>query len=93
MEKIIKNCRGVIRCNGGINRMEKTNQRDNFRVLLGFKENDMFQTKEQSVLSKIQAVFSSEEILLQHNVLGYYIDLYFLKHRLSIEIDEQGHQN
>ena len=77
MDKIIKNCSGVKRCNDGINIMEKTNQRVNFRILLGFKENDIFQIKEQSVLSKIQAVFSSEEILLQHNVLGYCIDLYF----------------
>ena len=64
MEKIIKNCRGVKRCNDGINRMEKINQKDDFRMLLGFKENDIFQTKELSVLSNIQAVFSSEEILL-----------------------------
>ena len=83
MEKIIKNYRGVKRCNDGINRMEKTNQRYNFRMLLEFKENDIFQTKEQSLLSKIQAVSSSEKIVLQHNVLGYYIDLY----RLVIEID------
>ena len=47
MEKIIKNCRGVKRCNDGINKMEKTNQRDNFRILLVFKENGIFQTKEQ----------------------------------------------
>ena len=66
-------------------------------MLLGFKENDIFQTKEQSVLSKIHAVFSSEEILLQHNVLGYYIDLYFLNHRLAIVIENRDqnrdHQN
>ena len=93
MEKIIKNCRGVKRCNDAINRMKKTNQRDTFRMLLRFKENDIFQTKEESVLSKIQTVFLTEKIVLQHNVLGYYIDLYFLDHRLSIEIDEQGHQN
>ena len=64
MEKIIKNCKGVKRCNDGINRMEKTNQKDNFRMLLRFKKKDKFQTKELSVLSNIQAVFSSEEILL-----------------------------
>ena len=38
MEKIIKNCKGVKRCNDGINRMEKTNQKDNFRMLLRFKK-------------------------------------------------------
>ena len=57
MEKITKNCRGAKRCTSGINRMEKTNQRDNFRMLFEFKQNDTFQTKEQLVLSKIQAVF------------------------------------
>ena len=65
---MIKNCRGVKRRNDDINKMEKTNQRDNFRMLLGFKENDIFQTKEQSVLSKIHTIFSSEEILLKHSV-------------------------
>ena len=93
MDKIIKNCRAVKRCNYGINRMEKTNQGDNFRMLLGFKENDILQTKEQSVFSKIQTVFSTEKILLQHSVLGNYNDLYFLEHRLTIEIDEQGNEN
>ena len=93
MEKIIKNCRAVKRCNDGINRMEKTNQGDSFRMLLGFKENDILQTKEQSVFSKIQTVFSTEKILLQHSVLGNYNDLYFLEHRLTIEIDEQGNEN
>ena len=93
MEKIIKKCRGVKRCNDGINRMEKTNQRNNFRMLLGFQENDIFQTKEQSALSKIQTVFSTGKIILQHSVLGYYINLCFLEHRLAIEINEQDHQN
>ena len=41
MEKIIKNCRGVKKCNDGINRMVKEQQRKRFRVLLGFKEHDI----------------------------------------------------
>ena len=41
MEKIIKNCRGVRKCNDGTNRMKKEEQRDNFRSLLGFKEHDI----------------------------------------------------
>ena len=93
MEKIIKNCRAVKRCNDGIKRMEKTNQGDRFRMLLGFKENDILQTKEQSVFSKIQTAFSTEKIILQHSVLGNYNDLYFLEHRLAIAIDEQGNEN
>ena len=50
-------------------------------------------TQEQSVLSKIKIMFSAEEILLQHNVLGYKIDAYFRKYKLAIEIDELGHKN
>ena len=73
--------------------MEKTNQGDSFRMLLGFKENDILQTKEQSVFSKIQTVFSTEKIILQDSVLRNYNDLYFLEHRLAIEIDEQGNEN
>ena len=35
MKKIIKNCRGVKRCNDGINRIEKEKQRENVRGTLG----------------------------------------------------------
>ena len=34
-------------------------------------------------------VFLSKEILLQHSVLNYRIDLYFPKHRLAIEVDKK----
>ena len=37
MGKLIKNYRGVKKCNDGINRMETEEQR---RTLLGFKEHD-----------------------------------------------------
>ena len=30
---------------------------------------------------------------MQHNVWGYRIDAYFSKHKLAIEIEEQGHNN
>ena len=40
--------RGVKKCKDGINRIEKVNQRDNFRIILGFKENDIYQSKEYS---------------------------------------------
>ena len=85
MKKIIKNCRGVKKSN-----KYKTN-RKNFRILLGFKENDIFITKEASVLNKIMKVFSMEKILLQYDVLGYQIDAYFPEHKLAIEIDEKDH--
>ena len=49
----------------------------NVKTKLGFNQYDPIMTQEQSVLSKIKTVFSAEEILLQHNVLGYKIDVYF----------------
>ena len=48
-------------------------------------------TKEQSVLNKLLEAFSREEILLQHPVLGYKIDAYFVKYKLAVEIDENDH--
>ena len=38
-------------------------------------------------------VFAVEKVILQHNVLGYRIDAYFFKHKLAMEVDEQGHNN
>ena len=43
MEKRIKNCRGVKKCNDGVNRFDKENQRQNFKILLGFKENEIYE--------------------------------------------------
>ena len=71
MEKIINNCRGVKKSN------RNNTNRKNFRILLGFKENDIFITRETSVLNKIMKVFSMERILLQYDVLSYQIDAYF----------------
>ena len=48
-------------------------------------------TQEQSLLTKIMAVFAAEEIILQYNVLGYRVDAYLPKHKLETEVDEQGH--
>ena len=56
---------------------------------LRFKQDDMILTKEQSVISKITKLFGKEEILVQHSVLEYKIDLYFPKHKLAIEVDEK----
>ena len=64
-----------------------------FRSFLGFKENDIFKSKESSIIEKTQIVFSREEIFLQYSVFTYKIDVHFLKHKLAIETDEQGHQN
>ena len=65
----------------------------NFKTKLGFNQYDPIMTQEQSVLSKIKTIFSAEEILLQHNVLGYKIDAYFPKYKLAIETDELGHKD
>ena len=93
MEKIIKNCRGVKKCNDGINRMEKEEQRKNSTAILGFKEHDIILTKEQLVLESIMDAFEGENMQTQYSVLGYKIDLYFHKYKLSIEIDELGHKD
>ena len=92
MEKLIKNCRGVKKCNDGINRMKKEEQRDNFRTLLGFKENDTMNREEYKIASQIEQVFANEKIKLQQFVLNkYYIDYYFPEQKLAVEIDEKAH--
>ena len=93
MEKIIKNCRGVKNCNDDIDKEEKVKQRDNFRILLGFRENDIFLIKGQSVLNLTMDVFEGENMQTQDNVLGYKIDLYFYDYRLAVEIDEKAHKD
>ena len=65
----------------------------NFKTRLGFIQHDPIMIQEQSVLSKIVTVLTAEEIILQHNVLGYRTDAYLLKYKLAIEVDEQGHNN
>ena len=50
MEKIFKNCRRVKKCNDGVNRLDKEDQRQNFRTLLGFKENEIYERKEYSIV-------------------------------------------
>ena len=53
MEKIIKNCRGAQKSNDGVNRLDKEDQRQNFRILLGFKENEIYERKEYSIVKRI----------------------------------------
>ena len=62
-----------------------------FRSKLGFKQHDIILSKEQSVISEIEKLFSNEKILRQHSVLSYKIDLYFPEHKLALEVDEKGH--
>ena len=63
----------------------------NFKIRLGFNQNDPIMIQEQSTLSKSVTLLAAGEIMLQHNVLGYRIDAYFPKYKLAIEVDEQGH--
>ena len=57
VEKIIENCRGVKKSNDGINRLDKEKQRENFRQLFGFKENEIYESKEYSVVKRIKEIF------------------------------------
>ena len=63
----------------------------NFKTKLGFNQHDLIMTQQQLILSKIVTLFAAEEIMLQHNVLGYTIGGYFTKYKLAIKVDEQGH--
>ena len=56
-EKMIKNCRGVKKSNDGVNRLDKENQRQNFRTLLGFKENEIYEAKEYSIVKRIKKIY------------------------------------
>ena len=60
-----------------------------FRSELRFKEHNIILSKKQSVILKIVKLLSNEKILLQHSVLGYWID--FPEHKLAIQVDEKGH--
>ena len=91
MEEVIKNCRGVKQCNDDITRVDKEKQIKNFRQLLAFKENKIFETKEYSVIKQIKKVFIRQKMTDQYKVDKYFIDLFFLDHKLGIEINENGH--
>ena len=65
----------------------KTTSAVNFRPKLGFSQHDPIMTQEQSILTKIVTVFAAEEIILQHNVLGYRIDAF------CSSINYQGHND
>ena len=93
MEKRTKNCRGVKKCNDGINRIEKEKQTENFRATLGFQEYDIMLTKKQSVLKSIMDAFEGEIMQTQYSVLGSKIDLSFHDYKLAIEVDEKDHKD
>ena len=63
---------------------QKKSQR-NIRARLGFKQNDVILTKEQSVLAKTMSSFKEENMQTKCNVLSCIIDLYFHDYKLAIE--------
>ena len=65
----------------------------NFKRNLGFTLHDVINTKEQTVINSINDAFEGENVQSQYTVLGYRIDLYFHKYKLSIEVDELGHND
>ena len=70
---------------------KEINQTDNFRSLSGFKENEIYQSKEYSALLEIKTIFPNEILKEQYKVNKYLIDLAFPVYNLGIEIDENGH--
>ena len=87
MEKIIKNCRGVKKCNDGVKRLDKEDQTQNFRILLGFKENEIHERKEYAIIKKIKKIFKNLITNEQYKVKFFF----FPVHKLEIDIDENGH--
>ena len=60
---------------------------------LGFKQHDVINCKEQTVLESIKDAFKGENMQTQYSVLGYKIDLYFHEYKLVIEVDELDHND
>ena len=52
---------------------------------LGFNQINLILKKEQTVLKSIKDAFEGEDMQTQYSVLGYRIDLYFGKYKLSID--------
>ena len=77
MEKIIKNCRGVKKCNDGVNRSDKEDQRQNFRMVLGFKENEIYDRKEYSIVKRMKKIFKKQTTIERYRFEKYFIDLFF----------------
>ena len=59
IEKVIKNCRGVKKSNDGVNRLDEERSRENFRQLLGFKQNEICESKECSIIKRIRKIFKN----------------------------------
>ena len=62
-----------------------------FRKRLSFKQYNVIMTQEQSVLTKLDRYFNTEDKIFQHYVLGCRTDMYVPKYKLAIEVDELGY--
>ena len=91
IEKVIKNGRGVKKSSDGVNKLDKEKSRENFRQLLGFKENGIYESKECSIIKRIRKICKNQILTEQYRAKNYLIDLVFLEHKLETEIDENGH--
>ena len=70
----------------------RTDKSCNFLKNLGFTLHDLINTKEKTVINLKKDAFE-ENMQSQYTVLNYRIDLYFHKYKLSIEVDELGHND
>ena len=69
----------------------RTDESCNLKRNLGIRLHYVINTTEQTVLKSITDAFEGEDMQTQYSVLGYRIDLYFHKNKLTIEVDELGH--
>ena len=65
----------------------------NLKRNLGFRLQDVINTKEKTVINSIKYALEGENMQTQYTVLGYRIELYFHKYKLTIEVDELGHND
>ena len=96
LEKCVKEpCRKFLREDFGIQVIMdcRTVKAIEFRKIVGFNQQDPIMTHKQSILTKIRSIFPNEKIIFPHFILGYRIDAYFPKQRLTSEVDEQEHQD
>ena len=62
-----------------------------FRDRFGVKKHDKVLHKQQSLVLRLEKLFSSEDIIEGYFALYYRTDFTFKKHMLVVEIDEKGH--
>ena len=61
-----------------------------FKIKLGFRLNDVINTKQQTIIGSIKKVFEGENMQSEYSVLTYRVDLCFYDYKLAIKVDEFG---